>query len=395
VELLWSELEDVTSEASRNELFHRRRVIAGLTAGFYLLVSLWPVAIGLLIVSALTSPISLVVLFHRRRWRGWKWALVMMIPVVGGLAALYRLLTKSPGILVLGCIVWWAPLIAMGTGAFSFVTVAPIGAAAFWGQMTYLAKRRSVSQVLLPLHAMPTILFISAASIILPFIGQGADADHGGGHQDHDGAHPEPLPTHPDHIAFQPMPPGTHAPVAFHHDVGPIHHDVGPIHHEAGGVHHDASQVQDHTSSSVFDLRHDAVTGDVHVHGSDGTHFDVHHDPVTGDLHGGGLTAHHDSVTGDVHVHGSDGTHFDVHHDPVTGDVHAGGSTVHHDPVTGDLHGHGPDGDLTVHHDSVTGGDHVNVHADVTPHAEGWYFDPFGSAQLRWHDGHTWTDQLR
>lgn len=318
---------------------------------------------------ALTSFFAFIYVVSNRGPRTWGMLLLALIPVIGALIALDRLLRRAAKQVFAAFFFYIFPLFFFAAPSGARIVGGIVGGALFFAFFAYVPGiRENPWANFVFMWAVPSILFCAVAAIIVPFIGHAAhvDADHGGfghdhGNLGHDGMHDLMTHTGYDHTMHDHS--SLHSSLDVHGGLGG--HSAHSDHFLDGGhIAHDHGYAADHgiASHDRFDLS--SYPQQAHVQP---TWFESHFDPTSGHLTIDGTHGHFNLFSqpdGGFVGHNADGAMVHFSHDPASHSITMTGpdGIVHlaQDSGTGTWMHLGPDGLTTMRTDPVTGWTHIN-----------------------------------
>lgn len=327
----------------------------------------------------LTSFFAFIYLIVNSGWRGWGSVLLAMIPVVGALIALDRVLRKAWRLFLAGWFFYIYPLFtAFAPSGFRFGG-AVVGAT-LWFLFFTFAKgvQTNPKKSFVTMWALPATTFFMIAAIVVPLVGAFADVDvdmpsddfddFTGGSQPNtvnDSFHETAVGDEPGFFATNQHIASGNSPLTLG-EVGEngffsssvigtetqfsLQPDASHVDSLDYAESHDPSPDLSGTSQ-IEEIRIDPFTGAQHIETSDGV-INLGFSEVTGRLtgqspSGTSLEIWSDQVTGDVHV-STDSQITSFRYDPTgnawTSVSDAGTTRVDTDPITGEVRIHSPEG---------------------------------------------------
>lgn len=347
-------------------------VIYGLTclAGN---ITLW--ILGFFFVS---SFIAFIYMMMNSGWRAFGTMLLAMIPVVGALIALDRVMRKAWRQVLAGWFFYTYPLFTAFAPTGYRIGGAVLGAFLWWAFFTFAKNvRLNPAKSFLMMWALPTTTFLMIAAVVLPFIGAFADVDVDTPDEDFDyadGLHEDMTVSSLDdsstYGATSPFGEVSNGPSGFSESAQGTVGETGLLSEsvlrsdtdvvfttslimdsETGLAGSQELLVGQGMDSGIEEIRLDPITGAQHIQTSDGT-ISLHYSEISGRLTGHSpsgtpMEIWTDQVTGEVHISNNDqATSF--RHDPTTDSwtsVSESGTTrVDTDPITGEMRIRSPEG---------------------------------------------------
>jgi hypothetical protein len=337
----------------------------------YFLICVAGIATGWIVAAfVLTSFFAFIYLVLNRGPRSWGSILLMLIPVVGALIALDRLLRRAWPQLLGGIFFYVFPLFLVSLTGTSRVFMAAIGGGLLFAFLSLVPSvAHNPKQSIIFMWAIPSTMFFVIAAIVLPFVGHAANVDAGDhqhdfdpGHFDHDYHHNVDSQHQPfDHSTLH------NADHNFDHGIQVSHTDHSMQFHQPDKINLNSyPQQSDHSifaTTDHFNTHSDHLSGHFSVTDGHGQ-LDFRYDPLTHTYHGlnsqaEGISLHHDLAANTMNLQNHDGLetfHFDkttgdwiklgtngmtrIHTDANTGNISVTGlgshSTIRIDPITGD-----------------------------------------------------------
>jgi len=336
-------------------------------------ITLW--ILGFFFVS---SFIAFIYMMMNSGWRGFGAMLLAMIPVVGALIALDRVMRKAWRQVLAGWFFYLYPLFTAFAPTGYRIGGAVMGAFLWWAFFTFAKNvRQSPTKAFLMMWALPTTTFLMIAAVVVPFVGVFADIDVDTPDEGFDyanGLHDDMAALseggNSAYGAWSPLGEGSNTlsglSEAGHESVG----ETGLLFESILKSDTDAdfatSSITDSGTglsgseevllgegmgSRIEEIRLDPVTGAQHIQTSDGT-ISLDYSEVSGRLtghspNGNPLEIWTDQVTGEVRISNNNQiTSF--RHDPTTDSwtsVSESGTTkVDTDPITGEMRVRSPEG---------------------------------------------------
>lgn len=327
----------------------------------------------------LTSFFAFIYLIVNSGWRGLGTVLLAMIPVVGALIALDRVLRKAWRLFLAGWFFYVYPLFTAFAPSGIRLGGALLGAILWWLFFTFArGVPTNPKNSFVIMWALPATTFFMIAAIVVPFVGAFADVDVDmptDDFEDFAGAsqwnsanesfHELAVDSEPglfatsQHLASSntPLTPGVAAQDGLFSSSVPATEIQFNLQSEAShfdsvdiGGSQDPLQVLSGTSE-IEEIRIDPFTGAQHIETSDGV-FSLGYSEVTGRLtgqspSGSSLEIWSDQVTGEVHVSADSqitSFRYDSTGNAWTSVSEAGTTRVDTDPITGEVRIHSPEG---------------------------------------------------
>lgn len=336
-------------------------------------LSLW--IVGFFFVS---SFFAFIYMMMNSGWRGIGTMLLAMIPVIGALLALDRMMRKAWRQVLAGWFFYAYPLFTAFAPTGYRVGGAFLGAFLWWAFFSFAKSvRLNPSKSFLMMWALPTTTFFMIAAVVVPFVGAFADIDVDSPDEGFDYANglsddmtASSLDGSSTYGAWSQFGESADTLSGFSGagdgtigETGLLFEsvlrsdsdiDLATSSMTESGTGPGGSQdvnLQESMVSRIEEIRLDPVTGVQHIQTSDGT-ISLDYSEVSGRLTGNSpngtpLEIWTDQVTGEVHI-SNDNQTTSFRHDPTTDSwlsVSQSGTTrVDTDPITGEMRVHSPEG---------------------------------------------------
>ena len=336
-------------------------------------LSLW--IVGFFFVS---SFFAFIYMLMNSGWRGIGTMLLAMIPVIGALLALDRMMRKAWRQVLAGWFFYTYPLLTAFAPTGYRVGGAFLGAFLWWAFFSFAKSvRLNPSKSFLMMWALPTTTFFMIAAVVVPFVGAFADIDVDSPDEGFDYANglsddmtASSLDGSSTYGAWSQFGESADTLSGFSGagdgtigETGLLFESVlrsdsdidfatsSMTESETGPGGSQDVNLQESMGSRIEEIRLDPVTGVQHIQTSDGT-ISLDYSEVSGRLTGNSpngtpLEIWTDQVTGEVHI-SNDNQTTSFRHDPTTDSwlsVSQSGTTrVDTDPITGEMRVHSPEG---------------------------------------------------
>ena len=300
--------------------------------------------------------------------RSWTSVLIALVPLIGGLYALGKMLTRAFSHVLPGLLFYIFPLVISAAPLGKRMVLSGIAGCLFFCVFSFVpGVRENPRASFIFMWALPTSFFFIACALVLPFIGHFADVNsvshspHGHGDDGFTSGHDHQLSHHQVQMSDHP---GTvhlthdHHVVHDHPGIANRFHDGGYFvnnHHLIGHSQPLSSYPQQgQVHATWFDSRFDPTTGHITINGTHG-HFELS-PSADGGFMGQNSVGAQIHISHDPHGHtltvtGPHGIRI-LNRDGANGEWRdwIGGklTTVREDPLTNSLHIHGPDSEMTI-----------------------------------------------
>lgn len=336
-------------------------------------ITLW--ILGFFFVS---SFFAFIYMMMNSGWRGMGTMLLAMVPVIGALLALHRMMRKAWRQVLAGWFFYSYPFFTAFAPTGYRIGGAVLGAFLWWVFFTFAKNvRRSPAKSFLMMWALPTTTFLMIAAVVVPFVGLFADIDVDTPDEGFDYANGprddmtvSSVEGNGTYAAWSPVGEGSNTLSGFseagHGSVG----ETGLLFESVlksdtdvdfatnsitdsgtGPIESKEVLLSEGMGSRIEEIRLDPVTGAQHIQTSDGI-ISLDYSEVSGRLtghspNGTPLEIWTDQVTGEVRISNNNQT-TSFRHDPTTDSwtsVSESGTTrVDTDPITGEMRVRSPEG---------------------------------------------------